>query len=85
MKILVINCGSSSVKFQLIETSPPQIASNTDRFLAKGEVERLGSSEAIISFELAATERVRESRPIRDHTQAIQAALEKLKIGRAHV
>jgi acetate kinase len=78
MKILVINCGSSSLKFQLIETSPAQIASNTDRFLAKGEVERLGSSEAILSFELAASERVRESRPIRDHTQAIQAALEKL-------
>lgn len=78
MKILVINCGSSSVKFQLIETSLPQIASNTDRFLAKGEVERLGSSEAILSFELAASERVRESRPIRDHTEAIQAALEKL-------
>lgn len=78
MKILVINCGSSSVKFQLIETSLPQIASNTDRYLAKGEVERVGSAEAFLSFEVAGSQRTRESRPIRDHTQAIQAALEKL-------
>jgi acetate kinase len=78
VKILVINCGSSSVKFQLIETSPPQIASNTDKYLAKGEVERVGSSEALLSFEVGGSEHTRESRPIRDHTQAIQAALEQL-------
>jgi len=53
MKILVINCGSSSVKYQLIETSLPQINSNTDRYLAKGEVDRVRSSEALLSFEVA--------------------------------
>jgi acetate kinase len=45
MNILVLNCGSSSVKFQLIETSPEQMAVRSDRVLARGEVERIGQSE----------------------------------------
>jgi len=42
MKILVLNCGSSSIKFQLIETDSELIESDTDRCIAKGGVERIG-------------------------------------------
>ena len=78
MKILVINCGSSSLKFQLIDTSPEQIGSNLDQLLAKGEAERIGSSEAMIKYESQGAERKRLSKPLRDHDEAIQAALELL-------
>jgi acetate kinase len=78
MKILVINCGSSSLKFQLIETSREQIAAHADRQLAKGLVERIGSSEAAVMYEAAGSAARKFSRPILDHVQAIEAALECL-------
>lgn len=78
MKILVINCGSSSVKFQLIETSPEQIAAHSDRLLAKGEVERVGSSEASLSYQISGGQVSHWARPIRDHAEALQAGLERL-------
>ncbi|MBI2955789.1 MAG: acetate kinase [Acidobacteria bacterium] len=48
MKILVLNCGSSSVKFQLVETDLERIDRNEDRLLARGQVERIGTSEALV-------------------------------------
>ncbi len=78
MNILVINCGSSSVKFQFIETSPEHIASNTDRLLAKGEVERVGSSEALVTYQVIGTAAEQAVEPIPDHTAAIRAALQRL-------
>ena len=39
MKILVLNCGSSSLKAQVFETSPEQITAQQDRVLAKAVVE----------------------------------------------
>ena len=35
MKVLVLNCGSSSVKFQLVETDEASSAAGTDRALEK--------------------------------------------------
>ncbi len=49
MKILVLNCGSSSVKFQLIETSPEQMETSTDRVLNRGVVESANSGDAVHS------------------------------------
>lgn len=46
MRVLVLNCGSSSVKFQLIETGPEQMESGTDRILERGVVESSSSGEA---------------------------------------
>ena len=43
MKILVLNAGSSSLKFNLFEGSPESIESNSEKVLAKGEVERVAS------------------------------------------
>ena len=36
MRVLVLNCGSSSVKYQLVETSRERIASADDLLLARG-------------------------------------------------
>jgi len=78
MNILVINCGSSTVKFQLIETSPEHIKSNTDRLLAKGEVERIGSSEAMVNYQVTGAAPERTVKAIKNHTEAVQAALDCL-------
>jgi len=51
VKILVLNCGSSSVKFQLVETDLERIDRNQDRLLARGLVERIGTAEAVVYCE----------------------------------
>ncbi len=48
MKILVLNCGSSSVKFQLIETDLDRIEHNQDRLDARGSIEKIGTAEALL-------------------------------------
>lgn len=75
MNILVLNCGSSSVKAQIVQTSPEQIAETTDRVLAKAVVERIGSEDAIISV-TADNRRSRHTRPVHNMDEAIGAILE---------
>lgn len=72
MKVLVLNCGSSSVKFQLIETSLEAIQQMSDQLLAKGSVEKIGSSAAIVTFEVPGRERHRETPEILEHREAIE-------------
>lgn len=43
MRVLVLNSGSSSIRFQIIETSLEQIAQHTDKEVLVGQVERIGS------------------------------------------
>ena len=50
MNILVLNCGSSTVKFQLIATGPGAIRSDEDRRLARGTVEGLGG-DAVLTLQ----------------------------------
>ena len=47
MNILVLNCGSSSVKFQLIETGDDLAAIHADRKLVIGLVDRLGQDATL--------------------------------------
>jgi len=70
MNILVLNCGSSSVKFQLIATDLDLIARDADRRLAKGTIERIGG-EAIISLQVAGREPQRSASPLRDINAAV--------------
>jgi acetate kinase len=65
MKILVVNCGSSSVKFQLIDIEHEEV-------LAKGIVERIGSSDAIINYQGKAKDKLREVREVMNHEDAIE-------------
>jgi acetate kinase len=70
MNILVLNCGSSSVKFQLIATDLDLIAQNADRLLAKGTIERIGG-EAIISLQVEGHEPQRSTSSLRDINAAV--------------
>jgi acetate kinase len=65
MKILIVNCGSSSVKFQLIDEANEEV-------LAKGIVERIGSSDAIINYQSNENGKLREVREVLNHEDAIE-------------
>jgi len=71
MNVLVLNCGSSSVKFQLIATDLEQIADNSDRRLARGSIERIGG-EAIISLQTTDPEPERSTATLRDTRAAVE-------------
>ena len=71
MNILVLNCGSSSLKFQLIATDLEHIANNTDQRLAHGEIERIGGA-AIITFVAEGKQPQRSAAPIRDIKSAVE-------------
>jgi len=71
MKILVINAGSSSVKFQLYEMEDESV-------LAKGKVERIGMDSAILSYEPSGKQEVRQVEEILEHTTAIRKVLDLL-------
>jgi acetate kinase len=74
MNVLVLNCGSATVKFQLIATDLDRIAQDTDERLARGQVERIGG-EAIITFEAAGREPRRTTAPLRDTRAAVETIL----------
>ena len=71
MNILVLNCGSSSLKFQLIETDLERIERDSDRRLAHGTIERIGGA-AIITFVAEGRDAKRSASPVKN----IQAAVE---------
>ena len=60
MKVLVLNCGSSSVKFQLVETDEATAAAGRDRALAKGIVENIGGL-AILRYEAEGKKPLKET------------------------
>lgn len=70
MNALVLNCGSSSLKFQLIATDPKAIEADADRQLARGTIERIGS-QALITISAAGRPPLREAEPLRDHRAAL--------------
>lgn len=71
MNILVLNCGSSTIKFQLIATDLDEIARNGDRRLARGDIERVGG-ESIISLRAEGREPERSIASLRDARAAIE-------------
>jgi acetate kinase len=73
VKVLVLNCGSSSVKFQLIETG----AGGAERTLAKGSVENIGGP-ALLRYEADGRRPLRESDEILEHKIAVERCLELL-------
>ena len=71
MNVLVLNCGSSTVKFQLIATDLELIQNNADRRLARGTVERIGG-EAIVTFGVEGKEPQPSTAPLRDTRAAVE-------------
>ncbi|MFQ5604550.1 MAG: acetate kinase [bacterium] len=74
MNVLVLNCGSSSVKFQIIETDLELIQKDQDRCLAKGVLERIGS-HALITLQAEGQPKQKKDAAIRDHRAAIDLIL----------
>src|SRR5689334_13951284 len=74
MNILVLNCGSSSVKFQLIATDIDRIAQNRDERLARGVIERIGG-EAVITLRAERRPPQRLTAALRDTRAAIEFVL----------
>lgn len=71
MHILVLNVGSSSLKFQLIDTDESAIAQNRDQRLARGQIERIGG-EAIATLEATGRVPATSAITIRDHAAAVE-------------
>ena len=74
MNILVLNCGSSTVKFQIIETDLEMISRDADRLLAKGLLERIGS-HSLITLQAEGQSPVRKDTPLRNHRDALDFIL----------
>ena len=70
MKILVLNCGSSSLKYQLINM-------DTNEVMASGKYERIGEKEAFITHK-ACGQKVTIEHTAMDHTEAIDFTLKQL-------
>lgn len=71
MKILVLNCGSSSVKYQLVDTE-------TQVSLAKGLVSRIGMSESVLTHKPWDRPEIKVSAEILDHIVAVEYVVSML-------
>lgn len=70
MNILVLNCGSSSVKYKLIEIK-------ANKVLAEGGIEKIGLPDAFIKFKFG-NEKIQQDLDINDHVGAIKSILDYL-------
>lgn len=70
MNVLVINCGSSSLKFQLIN-------SESEKVLAKGLCERIGI-DGMFTYQPAGGEKEKSEKAMPTHTEAIQFVIDAL-------
>lgn len=78
MKVLVINCGSSSLKYQLIDSA-------TEEVLAKGLCERIGIEGSCVTHQKAGGGKQKTEVAMADHTDAVKVVIEKLTDAEAGV
>ncbi|WP_263772257.1 acetate kinase [Propionivibrio soli] len=71
MFVFVLNCGSSSFKYQLLDMS-------NERRVAVGLVERIGMKDSVLAYEPAGGEKLKETADIANHEEAIKRVLGKL-------
>jgi acetate kinase len=71
MNVLVLNVGSSSLKFQLVRTDQDRLAHNTDEKLARGTIERLGG-EAVLTLRAGSGAVQKTTANLRDHRAAVE-------------
>lgn len=71
MNVLVINCGSSSLKYQLIDM-------DNERVLAKGLCERIGIDGSKLTHSPAGKDKYVVEKPMPDHTVAVKLVLDAL-------
>lgn len=78
MKVLVINCGSSSLKYQVLDME-------TETLLAKGLVERIGLNGSAITHEKIGVGKITKKIPMKDHKEAVAQVLAMLQDSAAGV
>jgi len=71
MKVLVINCGSSSLKFQLID-------SESEEVLAKGLCERIGIDGGMVTYQPKGRDKIIKNAEMPDHTEAVKLVIDAL-------
>ena len=71
MKILVLNCGSSSIKYKLFEMESKEV-------MAQGGVEKIGLSDSFLLVKLPNGEKVKIEKTMPEHTVGIQLILDTL-------
>ncbi len=71
MKVLVVNCGSSSLKYQVLEMDDQSL-------LCKGLVERIGIEGSILTHTKIGQDKFIVQQPMKDHSDAISLVLEAL-------
>ncbi|HEY8361588.1 MAG TPA: acetate kinase [Tissierellaceae bacterium] len=71
MKILVINCGSSSLKYQLLDM-------NGEKLLCKGLVERIGLEGSRIKHQTTGKDKIVIEEPLENHKKALELVLKTL-------
>lgn len=71
MNVLVVNCGSSSLKYQLIDM-------DNEHVMAKGQFEKIGAEDAIFTHKRPDTEKLERVEPILDHKKALTILLDIL-------
>ena len=74
MIILVLNCGSSSLKYQLLDMKNEEVYD----LLAKGIVERIGMEVGCLKHQSTGKEKLVKEMPMEDHTVAIKAVIDAL-------
>ena len=84
MNVLVLNAGSSSLKFQVISTDLDRIREDRDERLCRGAVERIGG-EAIVTVETKMVPRQKFTAPVRDVGAALDYVLRWLASDRSGV
>ena len=72
MKVFVLNCGSSSLKYQLINMK-------NEKVIAKGLVEKIGENISYLNYKTEANNEIEIEEKISDHNQAIEMVLEILQ------
>ena len=70
MKVLVVNCGSSSLKYQLIDME-------NEKLLAKGNFERIGEKQSFVTHKVNG-EKYRIETPVMNHEEAMPIVLDQL-------
>ncbi len=71
MNILVINCGSSSLKYQLIDSA-------SEKLLAKGLAERIGIEGSVLTHSAEGKEKLVRQEPMKDHSVAVKMVIDAL-------
>src|SRR5215469_5037330 len=84
MNVLVINAGSSSLKFQVIATDEEQIQQDQDELLCRGQVERIGG-EAIVTIQTGTGPQQKLTAPMRDVSAALDYVLRWLASDRSGI